>query len=260
MDVHPWVDPCGWRCNKYSGKLLSCGEEGETSRVRPTSPVTNAALTHSSFSIPFWLLRRMLVNNAISASVGVIPFIGDVVLALYKANSRNAALLEEFLRIRGEVYLKLASEGRDPEKIAAEAKAEIKTGKGKKDETTVKKGESAKGKEKEKEKEKTLEVAPGITKGDVGRVQPGAGKKSGEVIAGVTPGETQTIANKSSSPREVPSDVSSKATKTNTGRRLSFGPFGKKARSTQSKFVENVEPPSSDATKNNKGTTQGTDA
>jgi hypothetical protein len=191
----------------------------------------------------------MLVNNAISASVGVIPFIGDVVLALYKANSRNAALLEEFLRIRGEVYLKLASEGRDPEKIVAEAKAENKTGKEKKEEATGKKGESAKKKEKQKEKEKMLEVAPGITKGDVGRVQPGAGKKSGEVIAGVTHGETQTVADQSSS-AQVPSDMSSKPTKTNTGRKLSFGPFGKKARSTQSKFVENVEPPSSDATKN----------
>ena len=46
------------------------------------------------------------MNNAVSAAVGFIPIIGDVVLASFKANSRNAALLEEFLRIRGEEYLK----------------------------------------------------------------------------------------------------------------------------------------------------------
>ncbi|CAE6363650.1 unnamed protein product [Rhizoctonia solani] len=50
--------------------------------------------------IPGWLLRKMLANNAVSAGVGLIPVVGDIVLAAFKANSRNAALLEEFLRIR----------------------------------------------------------------------------------------------------------------------------------------------------------------
>ncbi len=48
----------------------------------------------------------MLLNNAVSAAVGLVPFVGDIVLATFKANSRNAAILEEFLRIRGEEYLK----------------------------------------------------------------------------------------------------------------------------------------------------------
>lgn len=56
--------------------------------------------------IPDWLLARMLMNNAVSAAVGFVPLIGDVVLAAFKANSRNAALLEEYLRIRGEEFLK----------------------------------------------------------------------------------------------------------------------------------------------------------
>lgn len=51
----------------------------------------------------------MLLNNAISAGVGFIPLVGDVILANYKANSRNAALLEEYLRIRGEEFLKVLS-------------------------------------------------------------------------------------------------------------------------------------------------------
>lgn len=57
--------------------------------------------------IPNWLLRRMLMNNAVSAGVGFVPVVGDVFLAAYKANSRNVALIEEFLRIRGEEFIKM---------------------------------------------------------------------------------------------------------------------------------------------------------
>jgi hypothetical protein len=57
--------------------------------------------------LPDWLVARMLFNNAVSAGVGFVPVVGDVILAVYKANSRNAALLDEFLRIRGAEFLKL---------------------------------------------------------------------------------------------------------------------------------------------------------
>jgi hypothetical protein len=53
----------------------------------------------------------MFLNNLISAGVGLVPFVGDVILASFKANSRNAALLEEFLRIRGEELLKAQAAG-----------------------------------------------------------------------------------------------------------------------------------------------------
>jgi len=62
--------------------------------------------------LPGWLVRRMLINNSVSALSGLIPIAGDVVLAMYKANSRNAALLEEFLRIRGEEFIRLEAEKR----------------------------------------------------------------------------------------------------------------------------------------------------
>ena len=52
----------------------------------------------------------MLLNNAVSAAVGFVPLVGDIVLAAYKANSRNAALLEDFLRKRGEAFLRAESE------------------------------------------------------------------------------------------------------------------------------------------------------
>lgn len=44
----------------------------------------------------------MFLNLAIATSVGLIPIVGDVMIAAYRANSRNAMLLEEYLRHRGE--------------------------------------------------------------------------------------------------------------------------------------------------------------
>lgn len=86
--------------------------------------------------IPDWLVRRMLVNNAVSAGLGFVPFIGDVFIAIYKANSRNAYLLEEFLRIRGEEFLKAdRNKLENPEHVkpgAGAAKGEIMDGKKKK--------------------------------------------------------------------------------------------------------------------------------
>jgi hypothetical protein len=84
--------------------------------------------------LPSWLVRRMLVNNSISALAGLIPVAGDIVLAVYKANSRNAALLEEFLRIRGEEFMKLEnkkkSEGK-PDKLLSKSDLEqVKPGAG----------------------------------------------------------------------------------------------------------------------------------
>lgn len=42
----------------------------------------------------------MFLNITIAAGAGAIPLVGDIILAIYKANSRNAALLEEYLIAR----------------------------------------------------------------------------------------------------------------------------------------------------------------
>lgn len=44
----------------------------------------------------------MILNLAISAAIGIVPIIGDVLIASYRANVRNARLLENFLHLRGE--------------------------------------------------------------------------------------------------------------------------------------------------------------
>ncbi|PWN52828.1 hypothetical protein IE53DRAFT_384721 [Violaceomyces palustris] len=56
---------------------------------------------------PDWLVRKMLINNAISAGVGLVPLVGDVALAAWRANSRNANLVEDFLRVKGEENMAL---------------------------------------------------------------------------------------------------------------------------------------------------------
>ncbi|EIM90958.1 uncharacterized protein STEHIDRAFT_31968, partial [Stereum hirsutum FP-91666 SS1] len=59
--------------------------------------------------LPGWLVQRMLLNLAIATSIGLVPVLGAVLIATYRPNSRNAALLEEFLRIRAEENIKTAS-------------------------------------------------------------------------------------------------------------------------------------------------------
>jgi len=58
------------------------------------------------FSIPPWLHNRMLGNQAIATTIGLVPLVGDIGIAVFKTNFRNAALLEEYLRVRGEEFLK----------------------------------------------------------------------------------------------------------------------------------------------------------
>ncbi|KAI0279743.1 hypothetical protein BGY98DRAFT_967205 [Russula aff. rugulosa BPL654] len=52
--------------------------------------------------IPRALTRRMILNLAISTTIGIMPGLGAILVAAYRANVRNARLLENFLAARGE--------------------------------------------------------------------------------------------------------------------------------------------------------------
>jgi len=56
--------------------------------------------------LPPWLSNRMLGNQAVATVIGFVPLVGDIGIAVFKTNWRNAALLEEYLRVRGEEFLK----------------------------------------------------------------------------------------------------------------------------------------------------------
>ncbi|KAG6816892.1 hypothetical protein H0H87_002013 [Tephrocybe sp. NHM501043] len=79
--------------------------------------LTNASLNYylvvrkaRQAELPSWLTKRMVFNVTVSTGMGFVPFVGDVAVAVYKPNSRNAALLEEMLRLRGIEYVRLHPE------------------------------------------------------------------------------------------------------------------------------------------------------
>jgi hypothetical protein len=53
--------------------------------------------------IPSFTLARMLLNVGVDTLVGAVPALGDVFDAAWKANVKNAALLERHLVVRGDV-------------------------------------------------------------------------------------------------------------------------------------------------------------
>lgn len=58
--------------------------------------------------LPASLGIRMMMNIAIDFVVGLVPFAGDLLDAMFRANTRNAILLEEHLREKGRQNLKKA--------------------------------------------------------------------------------------------------------------------------------------------------------
>lgn len=96
----------------YSATSLSSAKPAEPSMCPPPSPF-HFPPPHLS-RIPWWLTQRMVLNLAIATSVGLVPIVGDVMIAAFRANSRNATLLEEYLRHRGEDVTRTTGESSAP--------------------------------------------------------------------------------------------------------------------------------------------------
>ncbi|WEW61070.1 hypothetical protein PRK78_006559 [Emydomyces testavorans] len=56
--------------------------------------------------LPSNLYLHMLLNVIFDFVIGLVPFVGDLVDALYKCNTRNAVLLERYLKAKGKQNLK----------------------------------------------------------------------------------------------------------------------------------------------------------
>jgi hypothetical protein len=56
--------------------------------------------------LPTAIKSKMMFNVALDFLVGLVPFVGDVCDALFRANTRNAALLEAYLREQGKKNLR----------------------------------------------------------------------------------------------------------------------------------------------------------
>jgi len=183
--------------------------------------------------LPGWLVRRMMLNNSISALVGLVPFVGDIILAQFKANWRNAALLEEFLRIRGETYLEMKAEGKDVVPVG----------------TPKPKDKKKKKKQVQASNSSGKEVTPpkGTSKSDAEQIKPGAGLEEGEVIQDLDQ-EKNIKADESSAAAAA---VTPATGKTTGKRRLSLTPWrgrdsnssvrkGKQV-SDRGRFVEHIQ-------------------
>lgn len=56
--------------------------------------------------LPPSVKMRMIMNIVLDFGVGLVPFLGDVADAVFRANTRNAAILEEYLRQKGRKNLR----------------------------------------------------------------------------------------------------------------------------------------------------------
>jgi hypothetical protein len=91
---------CRPQDDEFLNRQLAFSTSGSFQGIIPgAGDVVNAILNYllvirlaKRAEIPGWLLHQMLLNNAVSAGVGVVPLVGDLVVAVYKANSRNAHL------------------------------------------------------------------------------------------------------------------------------------------------------------------------
>lgn len=63
--------------------------------------------------LPAAIQSRMYFNIALDFAIGLVPFIGDVADAIFRANTRNAWILEEYLVKKAEADRKIKA-GQSP--------------------------------------------------------------------------------------------------------------------------------------------------
>lgn len=56
--------------------------------------------------LPAGLKMQMLVNIVFDFFIGIVPFLGDLADAMFRANTKNAIILEKYLREKGTKHLK----------------------------------------------------------------------------------------------------------------------------------------------------------
>jgi hypothetical protein len=118
--------------------------------------------------IPKWLKSEMTTNILVGTALSFIPFAGRIIMALFGPNARNVKLFEEYMRVRGEMYVKLRGSGPlMEEKLEGEGWWNV---------LSMRAGGST-----------------GITRKDVGQVKPGAGMTVEEIAAGIPGGPVDQV-------------------------------------------------------------------
>ncbi|KAE9372302.1 hypothetical protein N431DRAFT_408445 [Stipitochalara longipes BDJ] len=80
--------------------------------------------------LPNEVKAKMMFNIVLDFGIGLVPFLGDIADALFRANTRNAVVLEKFLRAKGERALKAQGQAlpqidpSDPDEFDRQMRAE----------------------------------------------------------------------------------------------------------------------------------------
>lgn len=56
--------------------------------------------------LPKEVIAKMVFHLMIDFAIGLVPFIGDIADMAFRANTKNAVLLEEYLRKKGDKAFK----------------------------------------------------------------------------------------------------------------------------------------------------------
>jgi len=64
--------------------------------------------------LPVSVRSKMMFNIVLDFAIGLVPFLGDIADALFRANTRNAVELEKYLREKGAKALKAQGQGALP--------------------------------------------------------------------------------------------------------------------------------------------------
>lgn len=111
-----WLGERDWHCSIVSLEAISLPMIPKTNRmpVNSIGDAGDAALAlmvvrkceEIDGGLPSRLRMMMLINVVIDFIIGLVPFVGDIADAIYKANTRNAVILEKHLREKGAKRLK----------------------------------------------------------------------------------------------------------------------------------------------------------
>jgi len=81
--------------------------------------------------LPSAIKAKMMFNITLDFCVGLVPFLGDIADALFRANTRNAVVLEQYLREKGAANLKAQGQAlprvdpSDPEEFDQQMRDEL---------------------------------------------------------------------------------------------------------------------------------------
>jgi len=83
--------------------------------------------TATEVGLPASVILHMLFNVVFDFVIGLVPLIGDLADVAYRANTRNAIVLEDYLRRRGQEALRRSGQPQPPDPSLADVDVDDET-------------------------------------------------------------------------------------------------------------------------------------